>query len=373
MASLALGLMSGTSCDGVTAALAMFSPGRVVVRAHGTVSYPAPLTRLLLQAGHLRAPELSALHMALGECFASAALVLLRRARVHPRRITVIGSHGHTVYHGPNDPIPSTLQLGAAAVIAERTGLPVIDDFRARDIAAGGQGAPLVPVFDAAFFGRGPTRALLNLGGIANVAIVGRRVRPMAFDTGPGNTLLDLMARRLTKARHGYDRGGALARTGRIREDLLRALRRDPYFRRRPPKSTGREQFNEAWLRRAVGPALRTRPRDVLATLTYFTAWSVAAALRTFGPATLREVIVSGGGVRNRTLMAHLRACLAPTPVRLSDAYGIPAHAKEAVAFAYLALQAWRGRPNHLPQTTGARHEVPLGRLTPARAALDNR
>src|SRR3989338_6741320 len=158
MASLALGLMSGTSCDGVTAALAVFSPGRVVVRAHGTVSYPAPLTRLLLQAGHLRAPELSALHMALGECFASAALVLLRRARVHPRRVDVIGSHGHTVYHGPDDPVPSTLQIGEPAVIAQRTGIPVAADFRPRGLAAGGRGGGGGGGAAGPVFGRGVLR-----------------------------------------------------------------------------------------------------------------------------------------------------------------------------------------------------------------------
>jgi anhydro-N-acetylmuramic acid kinase len=366
MAGVALGLMSGTSCDGVSAALARFDGRRVRVIAAATQPYPAAFAARLRAAAALAAPELSALDVALGERFAQAAQRLLRQARWPARRVAVIGSHGHTVYHGPGDVVPSTLQLGCPAVIAERLGRPVVADFRPRDVAAGGEGAPLVPAFDEAFFGGGPVRALLNLGGIANVTVVGRGLAPLAFDTGPGNTLMDELVQARTRGRRRYDPGGRLAARGAVDARALARLWRHPYFRRPPPKSTGRETFNQDVLRRAFGRALAQRPDDVLATVTYFTAWSVARGLRRFVPHPVTEVIVSGGGVRNRTLMRHLARCLAPAPVRRLERYGIPAQAKEPVAFAYFALQHLRGRPHHAPSATGARSRRPLGSLTPA-------
>ncbi len=240
----------------------------------------------------------------------------------------------------------------------------MVADFRPRDIAAGGEGAPLVPYFDQAFFGRGPARALQNIGGIANVTVVGRRLNPLAFDTGPGNCLMDLMAARISRGRLRYDPSGRLARRGRIDQAAAARCLRHPYFRRRPPKSTGRELFNGAWLREMFGRRVAAQPVDVLATVTYVTARSIADSYHRFIPHRLREVIVSGGGLYNHTLMAHLRTSLAPIPVRSIEAYGIPAQAKEPVAFAYLALRALRGRINHLPGTTGARHARVLGSLT---------
>jgi len=366
MALLALGLMSGTSCDGISAALVRFQGRTLRVLADETLPYSEILRTRLLQAAALPAPGLSGLHMELGEYFARAALHLLRRARVAPKRVAVIGSHGHTVYHGPDDPIPSTLQLGEPAVIAERTGIPVVANFRARDVAAGGQGAPLVPAFDEALFGGGPLRALQNIGGMANIAIVGRGYQTVAFDTGPGNCLLDLMAQRISRGRLRYDRNGAMARRGRIDIRAVARLWSLPYFRRRPPKSTGRELFNDALLSRVFGRRRSSHPYDVLATLTYFTAWSIAESLKCFAPSRLREVIVSGGSVFNRTLMDHLKTCVAPMPVHSIKHYGIPPQAKEPVAFAFLALRAIRGRTNHLPHTTGARATRILGCLTPA-------
>ena len=365
MGAVAMGLMSGTSCDGISAALAQFHGRTIHVIAQRTNPYSRTLTHLLRRGPCLRAAELSALNMALGERFAQAALRLLRAARVPARRVTVIGSHGHTIYHGPDDPIRSTLQLGEPAVIAQRTGLPVVADFRMRDLAAGGEGAPLVPYFDAAFFGGGPVRALQNLGGIANVTVVGRTIRPLAFDTGPGNCLIDLAAQRASRGRLRYDRHGHLALRGRIDHHAIAQLWRHPYFRRAPPKSTGRELFNEEWLRQVFGRRLTTAPRDVLATVTYFTAYSIAQSYRRFVPHRLREIVVSGGGVRNGTLMTHLARLLAPVPVRTIERYGIPAQAKEPVAFAFLALRAIQGRANHLPQTTGARSACILGSITP--------
>ena len=365
MAFLALGLMSGTSCDGVSAALVRFQGRSLRVLAEATRPYPAAFARRLRRAALLTAPELSALNMELGRRFARASVELLRAAHVSARRVAVIGSHGHTVYHGPRDPMPSTLQLGAPAVIAERTGCTVVADFRARDVAAGGEGAPLVPAFDEAFFGGGAPRALQNLGGIANVTVLGQGLKPLAFDTGPGNGLLDLVARRVSRGRLRFDAQGQLARRGRIDARAVERLWRHPYFRLPPPKSTGRELFNEAWLRRMLGPRYATI--DALATLTYFTAYTIVESLKRFGPHRLRELIVSGGGVRNRTLMDHLTRLASPVRVRSIECYGIPAQAKEPAAFAWLALRAIQGRVNHLPQTTGATHARILGAITPGR------
>jgi len=365
MGALALGLMSGTSCDGISAALVRFQGRTLRVVAEHTQPYPERLARLLRLGPRLSARELSSLNMELGEQFARAALRLLRQAGVAPRRVAVIGSHGHTIYHGPTDPVPSTLQIGEPAVIAQRTGRCVVADFRPRDLAAGGEGAPLVPCFDEAFFGGGAVRALANIGGIANVTVVGRRVRTVAFDTGPGNCLIDLMASRATRGRARYDAHGRLARQGRIDQCAVERLWRHPYFRKSPPKSTGPELFNDALLRQTFGSRLATAPADVLATVTYFTASSMARSLRRFIPHRLAEVIISGGGVRNRTLMQHLARFLAPVPVCSIERYGIPAQAKEPAAFAFLAWRALQGRVNHLPHTTGARSACVLGALVP--------
>ena len=364
MAQLALGLMSGTSCDGVSAALVRID-GRIVrLIAERTVRYPPRLARSLRGASRCSTPTLSALNMELGERLADAALALLKRAKISPRRIAVVGSHGHTIYHGPSGAIPSTFQLGAPAMIAQRTGLPVVADFRPRDIAAGGEGAPLVPYFDKYFFGHSVVRALQNLGGIANVTIVGRSVRTLAFDTGPGNVLIDLITQQITRGRQRYDHGGRLAQRGRIDHRAIRRLWSDPYFRRPPPKSTGPERFNASWLRAMFGARLTRRPLDVLATVTYFTAYSIAESYRGFVPMPIREVIVSGGGARNRTVMRHLAQLLQPIPVRSMAQYGIPVQAKEPAAFAFLALRALQGRVNHLPTTTGAKRACVLGALT---------
>lgn len=364
MNPLAIGLMSGTSCDGISCALAEFKGKKVRVLAEKTTPYPRRLARVLHRSGALPARELSSLNMELGGLFAQSALRLLKSARVPAGRIAVIGSHGHTVYHGPNDPVPSTLQIGEASVIAELTGIPVVADFRPRDIAAGGQGAPLVPFFDEAFFGGGPARALQNIGGIANVTFVGRGIATQAFDTGPGNCLIDMAAGYASRGSLRFDAGGHMALRGRIDHRAVARLWRLPYFRLRPPKSTGRELFNEQLLRQTFGSQLKRAPLDALATITYFTAHSIAESYRRFFPHRLNEVIVSGGGARNRTLMRHLTRLLAPAAVHSIERYGIPAQAKEPVAFAFLALTAVKGRANHLPAATGAKKARVLGALT---------
>ncbi len=367
MPSLALGLMSGTSGDGISAALVQFQGRRVRVLAERTRQYPTRLERVVRRADALSVSQLSALNMELGEQFARAALAVLAAAHVAPARLEVIGSHGHTVYHGPRDRVPSTLQIGEPAVIAQRTGIPVVANFRPRDLAAGGEGAPLVPYFDEAFFGGGPVRALQNIGGIANVTVVGAGLPTRAFDTGPGNSLIDLVVRRMSRGRLRYDAAGHLALRGRIDHRAVARLWRHPYFRQSPPKSTGRELFNETLLRHAFGAQLSRAPHDVLATVTYFTAYSIAESYRRFLPRRLHEVIVSGGGVHNRTLLQHLGTLLAPTPVHSIARYGIPPQAKEPAAFAFLAWRALHGRCNHLPAATGATTPCVLGALVPGR------
>ena len=383
---LAIGLMSGTSCDGVSAALVEFHHRTFRVAAFRTDPYPAPVRALLQRAGEWTTPQLAQVNILLGELLADSALKVLRAGRalhgarhsltsedgagsvgrVPRQRVAVVGSHGHTVHHGPHERIPCTLQLGDPSLIAERTGLPVVADFRMRDLAVGGEGAPLVPFFDQHFFGQGAARALQNIGGIANVAIVGRRVTPLAFDTGPGNGLIDAAARRITGGRYAFDPQGRMARQGRVDEAALKRLLAHPYFRRPPPKSTGPELFNESLLAEAFGRRWWRRGVDVLATVTYFTACAIADSYRRFVRVPIREVIVSGGGVKNRTLMVHLKRLLAPVPVRSIASYGLEPQAKEPVAFAFLALRALQGRSNHLPHTTGARARRQLGILVPA-------
>ncbi|OHB75944.1 MAG: hypothetical protein A2Z34_01170, partial [Planctomycetes bacterium RBG_16_59_8] len=262
----------------------------------------------------------------------------------------------------------STLQLGEAAVIAARTGIATVANFRSADIAAGGEGGPLVPMFDYVLFGGGRPIALLNIGGIANISIVSRRIEEtIAFDTGPGNTLLDATARMVTRGRMIYDNGGAMAAGGTCDERLLRRLLAHPFFGRRPPKSTDIAEFGQAFLDRCGGKRATRNPRDLLATLSRLTARSIAEDIRRFVPRRLRptECIVSGGGVYNRTLMRDLREELAPIPVAPSWDHAIHPLAKEPAAFALLACRTLWDLPGNIPSATGARRSVILGVVAP--------
>ncbi len=385
---LVLGLMSGTSADGVDAALVELrgAPPRLRWRLLHLTSmpYPADLRAELFACFR---PEtgavdrLCALNVALGRAFADAAQACIRAAGLRPSDVDLIGSHGQTLWHIPAGARASTLQLGEAAVIAEATGIPVISNFRARDMAAGGQGAPLVACVDTLLFSDAAlTRTALNIGGIANFTYLPARgasdtsapgmrdaVEPFAFDTGPGNMLIDDAVRRLTDGAQSYDRDGAIAARGQAHDGLLAELMAHPYLAQRPPKTTGREVFGaqfgaQVWAR---GRAFGLSGEDIVATLTLFTATSIAQAHRAFLPCLPDEVIVSGGGARNATLVRFLSQALAPARVRLSDELGMPAEAKEAVAFAVLAYETWHGRPGNLPAATGARHAVVLGHITP--------
>jgi anhydro-N-acetylmuramic acid kinase len=338
----ALGLMSGTSADGVSAAVVETGPPLRVLE-YRTLGFPPATRRRILALRDAAAGELCEANFWLGEIFARAA----RRMRT---AYEVIGSHGQTVFHVPGS---STLQLGEPCVIAERTGRTVVADFRPRDIAAGGQGAPLVPHFDRRVFGGRRGRALLNIGGIANVTFPDDGT---AFDTGPGNCLLDEAVRRM--GRGDFDRGGRIAARGRVDLRLLDRWLRHPYFAKRPPKSTGRELF--AWDFVGAKPTA-----DVVATLTCLTARTIAEAVRRWGPPGLQEVVVSGGGVYNRTLLDHLRWLLWPAQPRPSTVYGLHPLAKEPAAFALLAVDTLRAAPNNVPSATGARRPVVLGKIVP--------
>lgn len=337
----ALGLMSGTSADGISAAVVETGPPLRVLEYRTT---PLPRERILaLRDASTR--EICEANFWIGELFTRAA----KRMRT---RYDVIGSHGQTVYHVPRS---STLQLGEPSVIAERTGVTVVADFRPRDIAAGGEGAPLVPYFDRYVFGRKRERALLNIGGIANVTFLGSGI---AFDTGPGNCLIDEAVRRM--GRGTFDRGGKIAASGRIDEAMLNRWMRHPYFSKRPPKSTGRETFSWDF----VG----ARPTaDVVATVTLLTARMIASAIRKNAPRELQEVVVSGGGVYNQTLMKHLEWLLWPAVSRPSSVYGLHPLAKEPAAFALLAVETIRGVPNNVPSATGADRAAVLGKIVPGR------
>ncbi len=376
---LVIGVISGTSADGTDVAVVDLTGAPPHLRwrlVHATtVPHPPDLRAAILDA---MTPEkgtvdrLCELNVWLGEQFAEAVLMALREAGLQPRDVDLIGSHGQTVWHHPHPPYPGTLQLGEPAILAERTGLPVISNFRARDIAAGGQGAPLVAYVDVLLLTHDRhVRAAQNIGGIANVTFLpprGTQWHPFAFDTGPGNALIDEAAYRATHGKWAYDQEGELARLGRVDEALLATWLSHPFFRQPPPKSTGREVFGRSFVEQAwrQGKAKGLSPADIVATLTALTAHSIAQAYRQFLPVFPDEVIISGGGVHNPTLMAMLRDFLAPAHVLSSDDLGIPADAKEALAFAVLAYETWHQRPGNLPSATGANRAVILGDITPA-------
>jgi anhydro-N-acetylmuramic acid kinase len=365
--TLAVGLMSGTSLDGVDAALVRFDgPTRATLLDFVTRPYTdeerAELRAALEGAP---APALARLHVRLAEWAAEAVQTLLVQARTPASSLGLIAFPGQTVWHEP--PLVSW-QLGEPAVLAERFGVAVVSGFRARDVAAGGQGAPLVPMADVLLFGAAASpRVLLNLGGMANLTYVPRRAEEggvLAFDTGPGVAVIDAVAR-LVDGRRSYDRDGAIAARGRPREEVLAELLADPFFAAAPPKSTGRERFGDAYARalhaRVPGP-------DGVATAVELTARSVASALGRWVPAGA-EVVASGGGCHHPGLMASLARHLAATPgapaLRRFDELFFPGDAKEAVAFALLGYLTLHGQPGNVPAATGARGRRVLGAVTP--------
>lgn len=373
-----IGLMSGTSVDGTDAVCVELNgaPPHLdwKLLSHAELPHPAGLREEIFRAFR---PETSsvdrlcALNYRLGEVFADAALAACRAAGLRPSDIDAIGSHGQTLWHIPPGagPIPSTLQIGNPSVIAARTGITVVSDFRAADMAAGGQGAPLVPYVDSLLLSH-PTlsRAVQNIGGIGNVTFLPAGTRPspvLAFDTGPGNMLIDYAAGRATEGRLTYDRDGRLALAGTVCRGLLNRWLQDPYFSQSPPKSTGRELFGVQRGRLLYDEALSAglSAEDILATLTCFTASAISDQYRRFLPELPDEVLVSGGGARNPALVKFLTGELG-RPVRTTDEAGLPSQAKEAVSFAILAYETLHRRPGNLPSATGASRPAVLGSIT---------
>ncbi len=374
-----IGLMSGTSLDGIDAAIVDFEGTaedslRWACKGFLTVPYTWAQRELLHRAMTEGGPaQLCEVHGRLGEWFACAVLEVCRASGIDAASVDVIGSHGQTVWHQP----PSdrergfTLQLGDAATIAERTGIAVVSDFRARDVAAGGHGAPLVPWVDRALFrAAGSKRALQNIGGIGNVTWLPERDSRdelLAFDTGPGNVLIDAAVEMASQGRETFDRNGQRAARGKVSELVLAQLLQHPFYGRMPPKSTGRELFGRATVK-DIAARHPLQWDDLIATLTALTARSIAHAYRRWLiPRGLDEVFVTGGGARNPVLMDMLREELAPIPVLTGDALGIDGDAKEAVAFAALAWAHMNRLPCNAPSATGAEGPRVLGSFTPGR------
>lgn len=369
MSALFLGLISGTSADGIDAALVRIDP-EVAVLATATRAYPTDLRERLLALtasdAAIRLDAFGALDVEVGECFAQAALELLSGAGVPAHSVSAIGSHGQTVRHRPGGAHPFSLQIGDASVIAERTGIRTVADFRRADVAAGGQGAPLAPAFHAAVLRARSPCAVLNLGGIANLSVLDRQGVRHGFDTGPANCLLDAWNER--HRGNPCDLGGAWARTGQVDADLLEALLDDPYLKADPPKSSGREYFNLEWVETRLS-GRRIGASDVQATL-------LALSVRTIVDSTHRhaadaqELLVCGGGVHNNALMDALATALAPLPVSSTAVAGIDPDFVEAALFAWLAYQRLAAVPVDLTRISGARGPRLLGAIhaAPGRA-----
>jgi len=369
--------MSGTSADGVDAALVRIpaDPSRLELVARAALPFEDALRARIhgLVGRPVLLRDLVRLDVELGERFGAAALAVLREAGVAASEVEGIGSHGQTVGHFPEPEVRGTLQIGSAAVIHARTGIPVVYDFRSADLAVGGQGAPLTPFVHHLLFRRaGENRAVLNVGGFTNVTwLPGRATEGIvAFDPGPGNALLDRAARLASGDRERFDRDGVRARRGRVLEPVLRALLADPYFDKPPPKSTGHEHFGEACFERARSLAREAggAPDDLVTTLTALTVESVARAAERFLPARPDRWLVCGGGACNPALLEGLRLRVAPAAVETTADHGIPVDALEAIAFAVLGCAARRGQPNHLPAATGAPRAVVLGAVVPPNA-----
>jgi anhydro-N-acetylmuramic acid kinase len=385
-AMLVLGLMSGTSADGIDVALARISgtPPNLSARLENfhAVPYPRAVREEILRIASLRAAnsgQISQLNFALGDLFARAALSACRKFGIALRRVGLIGSHGQTIYHQGKpskltgvDTVASTLQIGEPAVIAALTGITTIADFRTADMAAGGHGAPLVPFVDYALFRHSELgRVALNIGGIANATVIPARSSSdhvVAFDTGPGNMIVDALTRKFTRGRETFDRDARRALRGKSISPLLNKLLSHSYFQMTPPKTAGREQFGESFTDAIIrwGRLHGAKHEDLIRTATLFTPLSIADAFHRFifPRAKIHELIVSGGGTRNPLIMAQLAASLPGLIVRTSDEFGMPSAAKEAFAFAILAYEAFHRRTNNLPSATGARRPAILGKIS---------
>lgn len=377
-----MGLMSGTSVDGVDAALVkIYGSGldtRLELIKFICIPYQDPVTRKLDNLSPRCSPgELSGLNFIIGEAFAQAALTVIGEAGMSADRVDLIGSHGQTIYHNPpsyGEGVPSTMQIGEIDVIAELTGITTVGDFRTRDMAAGGEGAPLVPYADyLLFMKRGGVRLAQNLGGIANVTVIPERVDDViAFDTGPANSLMDNVINLGTGGRQRFDADGKSASAGSVNKELLGNLLSDPYFAKNPPKSTGQELFGRKKAEELYQMVERgsISLNDLMTTLLMLTVESISSAYERFiSPKwNINEIIFSGGGCGNPVLMEKLRGKFSGVKCSTTDDYGIPYEAKEAVAFAILANELISGNASNLPSVTGASGPVPMGKIALGRS-----
>ncbi|GFO74763.1 anhydro-N-acetylmuramic acid kinase [Bathymodiolus platifrons methanotrophic gill symbiont] len=359
-----IGLMSGTSIDGIDAGLYDFANNSTQVIDF----YYQPYTNEIKQKIHslcknyqsISLCDYGALDTQLGLLYAEACLNLMRQAQVNAKDIKAIGSHGQTLYHSPNSALPFTIQIGDANIISQKTGITTIADFRRRDIAAGGQGAPLVPAFhQAQFQTEKENRVIVNIGGIANLSILAKNKasKTIGFDTGPGNTLMDYWVS--THKSNSYDNNGDWAATGQVQTELLKHLKDDPYFSTLPPKSTGTEYFSTDWLTKKLASLPNFSPEDVQRTLCQLTAETIAEAIQKSAPET-EQVFLCGGGTHNQTLFKSLKQLL-DLPIASTNTQGVHPDQVEAMAFAWLAKQTLQGLTGNLPETTGAKEAVILG------------
>jgi anhydro-N-acetylmuramic acid kinase len=355
--------MSGTSLDAIDAVLVRFDDRNNRAELLASREHPFPddlragLLDCIIRSRHVDLDDLGRLHRQLGLAYSAAVNELLAQAGMPAREVTAVGMHGQTIRHQPDALPPFTLQIGDAATIAATCGIATVSDFRSADIACGGQGAPLAPAFHQWAFGSGGVGAVLNLGGIANITVLGRNAPPLGYDTGPSNTLLDIWYQRHHPALR-FDANGAWSAQGQVCAPLLERMLADPYFLQSAPKSTGREHFNAAWLEQMLEGST-AQPVDVQATLAELTARSVADALRShLGSGSLW---VCGGGARNTDLISRLQRCLPEFSVAPTDSLGIPAEWVEAVAFAWLARARLRGEAAGIPSVSGANRAAVLG------------
>jgi anhydro-N-acetylmuramic acid kinase len=377
---LIIGLMSGTSVDGIDAVLLRVRGNGVHTAyrqlAFITQPYPRDVRQLIIRnsiAGSSSVEEITRLNFLLGELFADAAACVVESAGYSLSNVDLIGSHGQTIHHLPNiwrfagKRIRATLQIGDPSVIAKRTGVPTVGDFRVGDVGLGGQGAPLVPYLDFLLFrSAAKARGLLNIGGIANITILPKNCKledVQAFDTGPGNMVVDAVVNRLYHK--PFDRDGKLAMRGRTSGSLLRRLADHPFVRKRPPKSTGREEFGEKFVNRVLQLGSSLTTQDLLATVAELTPYCVHENYVRFieKKVKLDELVVSGGGAQNRAIMAGLQKYFRPVPVRTIEEYGVSSDAKEAVCFALLANETISGNPGNVPAVTGAKERTLLGKI----------
>jgi len=362
MSDLFVGLMSGTSRDGIDSVLIELGDENFALLHATTTAFTDDISQVLdelVQSQRTGLRELGAIHTRFGEFAAECVLALLRDANCRAEKVAAIGFSGHTIFHQPTPPLAFTMQLGNPNVIAAHTGITTVADIRSMDVAVGGQGAPLLPAFHAwRFASRDEGRVIVNIGGIANLTCLAPGRDVIGYDSGPGNTLMDAWCR---QHGHGlYDAEGQWAASGKVVTDLLRTLKSDDYFSRNPPKSTGLEHFNSSWLERVLRRAPVSDAADVQATLLELTAGTIGDAVNS-SAADAERVILCGGGARNTALVSRLAALLAPKLVESSDVHGIPAEWVEAAGFAWLARARLIGAPGNVPSVTGAREKVQLG------------